>query len=55
MNKNGKGKGKRAAIDARVSTDGQSVDNQLAELQLVAERYGWEVVPDGIPAPAPDA
>ena len=42
MNMNGKGK--RAAIYARVSTDGQSVDNQLAELQQVAERHGWDVV-----------
>ncbi len=36
--------GKRAVIYARVSTDGQTVDNQLAELQLVAERHGWDVV-----------
>jgi DNA invertase Pin-like site-specific DNA recombinase len=31
------------AIYARVSTDGQSVDNQLRELMTVADRHGWEV------------
>ncbi len=35
---------KRAAIYARVSTDGQSTDNQLQELRAVVERMGWEVV-----------
>ena len=35
---------KRVAIYARVSTDGQTVDNQLGELQQVAERHGWRVV-----------
>lgn len=35
---------KRAAIYVRVSTDGQTVDNQLQALQQVAERRGWEVV-----------
>ncbi len=35
---------RRVAIYARVSTDGQSVDNQLRELAAVAERHGWEVV-----------
>ncbi len=34
---------RRVAIYARVSTDGQSVDNQLRELAAVAERHGWEV------------
>jgi DNA invertase Pin-like site-specific DNA recombinase len=34
----------RVAIYTRVSTDGQTVDNQLLELQSVAERHGWEVV-----------
>ncbi len=38
------GKGKRVAVYARVSTDGQTVDNQLAELRLVAARHGWDVV-----------
>ena len=35
---------KRAAIYARVSTQGQTVNNQLQELRNVAERHGWEVV-----------
>ncbi len=35
---------KRAAIYARVSTDGQTTDNQLQELRAVAERMGWEIV-----------
>lgn len=38
------GKGRRAAIYARVSTDGQSTENQLRELQRVVTRHGWEVV-----------
>ncbi|MBT4701978.1 MAG: recombinase family protein [Rhodospirillaceae bacterium] len=35
---------RRIAIYTRVSTDGQTVDNQLIELRAVAERHGWEVV-----------
>ncbi|MGE0388407.1 MAG: recombinase family protein [Gammaproteobacteria bacterium] len=35
---------KRAALYARVSTDGQTTDNQLRELQAVAERAGWTIV-----------
>lgn len=35
---------KRAAIYARVSTDGQTTENQLRELRLVAERNGWQIV-----------
>ena len=35
---------KRVAIYTRVSTDGQSVENQRRELLAVAERRGWEVV-----------
>lgn len=35
---------KRVAIYARVSTDGQTTENQLQELQAVADRNGWEVV-----------
>ena len=35
---------RRVAIYTRVSTDGQTVDNQLMELQVVAERHGWDVV-----------
>ena len=36
--------GKRVALYARVSTDGQSVENQLRELRAVAERHSWEIV-----------
>jgi DNA invertase Pin-like site-specific DNA recombinase len=35
---------KRAALYARVSTDGQTTDNQIRELRQVAERNGWEIV-----------
>jgi DNA invertase Pin-like site-specific DNA recombinase len=35
---------KRAAIYVRVSTDKQTVENQLRELHGIAERRGWEVV-----------
>ena len=35
---------KRAGIYARVSTDGQTVENQLRELQAVAERHDWKIV-----------
>jgi DNA invertase Pin-like site-specific DNA recombinase len=34
----------RAAIYGRVSTNGQTVDNQLRELRMVAERNGWQIV-----------
>lgn len=34
----------RVAIYARVSTDGQSVNAQLADLREAAERRGWEIV-----------
>jgi DNA invertase Pin-like site-specific DNA recombinase len=34
----------RAAIYGWVSTDGQTVDNQLRELRMVAERNGWQIV-----------
>ena len=34
---------KRVALYARVSTDGQSVENQLEELREVATRHGWQV------------
>ena len=37
-------KPKRVAIYTRVSTDGQSVENQRRELLAVAERRGWEVI-----------
>ena len=35
---------KRAAIYVRVSTDKQTVENQMMQLRQVAERRGWEVV-----------
>ena len=35
---------KRVALYARVSTDGQSVDNQLRELEAVAVKEGWQIV-----------
>jgi DNA invertase Pin-like site-specific DNA recombinase len=35
---------KKVAIYARVSTDSQTVANQLQELQAVAERQGWIIV-----------
>jgi DNA invertase Pin-like site-specific DNA recombinase len=35
---------KKAAIYARVSTDGQTTDNQTNALREVAARRGWEVV-----------
>ena len=35
---------RRVAIYTRVSTDGQTVDNQTLELRSVAERHGWVVV-----------
>jgi DNA invertase Pin-like site-specific DNA recombinase len=34
---------KRAALYVRVSTDHQSVENQVRELRQVAERRGWQV------------
>src|SRR5262245_57594998 len=38
------GKAKRAALYVRVSTDHQSVENQIRELRQVAERRGWTIV-----------
>ena len=35
---------KRVAIYARVSTDGQTVDNQTRELKAVAKRHKWKIV-----------
>jgi DNA invertase Pin-like site-specific DNA recombinase len=35
---------KRAALYVRVSTDHQTVENQVSELRKVAERRGWDVV-----------
>jgi DNA invertase Pin-like site-specific DNA recombinase len=37
-------KRKRAAIYARVSTDGQTTENQTAALKEVATRRGWDIV-----------
>jgi DNA invertase Pin-like site-specific DNA recombinase len=34
---------KRVALYVRVSTDGQTVENQLGELQRVASRHGWQI------------
>jgi DNA invertase Pin-like site-specific DNA recombinase len=39
---------KRAALYARVSTDGQTTDNQIRELRQVAERNGWEIIQEHI-------
>lgn len=33
----------RVALYARVSSDGQTVQNQLRELEAVAERHGWVI------------
>ena len=35
------GKARRVALYVRVSTDHQSVENQIRELKQVAERRGW--------------
>lgn len=35
---------RKAAIYLRVSTTGQSTDNQRLELERIAERRGWSVV-----------
>ena len=35
---------KRAAIYVRVSTDRQTIDNQVAALRQIAERRGWQVI-----------
>ena len=34
---------RRAAVYARVSTDGQTTRNQLRELETVAQRHHWQV------------
>lgn len=36
--------GRRAALYVRVSTNGQTTDNQVRELRKVARRFGWKVV-----------
>jgi DNA invertase Pin-like site-specific DNA recombinase len=35
---------RRVALYARVSTKGQTLENQLAELRVVCERNNWDVV-----------
>jgi DNA invertase Pin-like site-specific DNA recombinase len=35
---------KRAALYVRVSTDAQTLENQISELTEIAERRGWQVV-----------
>jgi len=35
---------RNAAIYVRVSTDGQTVENQVRELRQIASRRGWEIV-----------
>ena len=35
---------KRAAIYVRVSTDKQTIENQLRELRQIAQRRGWQMV-----------
>jgi DNA invertase Pin-like site-specific DNA recombinase len=37
-------KSKNVALYARVSTDGQSTENQLRELRAVVSRHGWTIV-----------
>jgi DNA invertase Pin-like site-specific DNA recombinase len=39
-----KAKAKRVALYARVSTSGQTVQNQLRALRAAAKRHGWHVV-----------
>ena len=35
---------KRAALYVRVSTDAQTVENQIRELSQIAEHRGWDVI-----------
>jgi DNA invertase Pin-like site-specific DNA recombinase len=37
-------KRRNAALYVRVSTDGQTVENQIRELTQIAQRRGWEIV-----------
>jgi DNA invertase Pin-like site-specific DNA recombinase len=39
---------KTAAIYARVSTNGQTTDNQVRELKKVARRHGWKIAAEYI-------
>ncbi len=43
----------KVAIYARVSTDGQSVNAQLADLRETADRRGWEIVNSRKPSESP--
>jgi DNA invertase Pin-like site-specific DNA recombinase len=50
-------KAKRAALYLRVSTDGQTTENQRLALEAVAQRRGWEGVQTrttGFPEPSRD-
>ena len=38
------GKNKRVALYSRVSTDGQTIDNQRRDLMAAAKHHGWEIV-----------
>jgi len=44
VNQQGISMSKRAVIYARVSTDKQTIENQLRELEMVVQRNGWELV-----------
>jgi DNA invertase Pin-like site-specific DNA recombinase len=44
------GRTKRVALYLRVSTDGQSVENQRRELTNAAERHGWEIAEEFVDA-----
>lgn len=44
------GKGKRVALYLRVSTKGQTVENQRRELRDAAERHGWQIVAEFVDA-----
>jgi hypothetical protein len=35
---------KRIALYARISTDGQTVNNQLQKIENVVERNGWRIM-----------
>ncbi len=39
-----RGHGERVALYTRVSTGGQSLENQQRELEAAAQRHGWNVV-----------
>ena len=41
-------KAKKVALYARVSTDGQSTENQLRELRAAIGRHGWTIVAEDV-------